>query len=155
MSMIGELRHVPPALLPALQDRATRKQTAETVMAADGISLDKAWNGLGYLLNGMVDQDPMGGKLLHGIDFGYGPPGLLSPEEVQQCAAELAAIEEQALRDAYDPKGMMVEDIYPTVWDRPEERDSNLVWLLETFRNVRAFYQDAAERGNAVLYFLS
>ena len=155
MSMMGELRHVPTTLLPALQDRATRKQTATTVMAGDGISLDKAWNGLHYLLNGLCDEDPMGGKLLHGIDAGYGPPGLLSPDEVQKCALELSAIDEQTLRDRYDPADMMVEEIYPTVWDRDEEREGNLDWLLATFRNVRAFYQDAAQQGNAVLYFIS
>jgi hypothetical protein len=155
MSMIGELRHVPAGLLPALEDRATRKQTAEAVMESEGLSLDKAWNGLGYLLGGLCEEDPLGGKPVRGVDTGYGPPGLLSPDEVQTCARELAAIDEEALRSAYNPKGMMAEDVYPTVWDREDERDSNLAWLLETFRNVREFYQEAARQGNAVMYFLS
>jgi hypothetical protein len=153
MSMIGELRQVPATLIPALEERATRKATAASVMDAAGLSLGKAWNGLGYLLNGLCDEDPMGGKPLRGVDAGYGPPGLLTPEEVQKCAHELAAIDEQVLRDRFDPKGMDSEDVYPNVWH--EEGDDNLDWLLETFRSVRAFYQEAAQRGDAVLYFLS
>jgi hypothetical protein len=157
MSMIGELRTVPAALLPALQgkDKAARVAAMTTVMDSDGVSLDKAWNGLGYLLGNFCTVDPMGGEPVFGVDPGYGPPGLLTPDEVRACARELAAIDERALRKAYDPEEMAADEIYPSIWDRAEERESNLTWLLEVFREVRTFYQDAAQRGDGVLYFLT
>lgn len=155
MSMIGELRQVPATLIPALQDRAKCKAVAETVMDSAGLSLDKAWSGLGYLLEGRCDVDPMGGAAVVEVDAGYGPPGLLTPDEVKACARDLTSIDEQDLRSAYDPEDMSSQDIYPGIWDREDEHESNLSWLLEAFREVRAFYQDAAQRGHGVLYFLT
>ena len=155
MSMIGELRQVPATLLPALADRAKQREAAKVVMESKGLSLDKAWNGLGYLLEGLCDEDPMGGDPLFGVETGYGPPGLRAPAAVATCALALAAIDERSLRDAYDPAAMTREDLYPRIWDREDERERNLTWLLEVFRSVRDFYQDAARRGHGVLYFLS
>jgi hypothetical protein len=155
MSMIGELRQVPAQLVPALEDRVQRREVARAVMASEGLSLDKAWSGLGFLLGGLCSEDPMGGQALHGVDSGYGPPELLVPEEVKACALELAGIDEPQLREAYDPSAMARENVYPNIWDRAGERERNLVWLLEAFRRVRDFYQDAARRGHGVLYFVS
>ncbi|MBC7973481.1 MAG: DUF1877 family protein [Myxococcales bacterium] len=153
--MIGELRQVPAGLVTALEDRARRREVAKVVMASEGLSLDRAWSGLGFLLGGLCAEDPMGGQVLHGVDSGYGPPELLVPEDVQACARELAALDEPTLREAYDPSAMARENVYPNIWDRPGERERNLAWLIETFRSVRDFYQDAARRGHGVLYFVS
>jgi hypothetical protein len=155
MSMIGELRQVPTELIPAFADEATQSSAAETVMESEGLSLGKAWNALDYLLRGRCAIDPMGGATIDEVDTGYGPPGLLTADEVRTCARELAAIDEQVLRDAYDPAAMAAEDIYPSIWDREDERASNLTWLLSVFREMRTFYAEAAERGHGVLYFLT
>jgi hypothetical protein len=155
MMMIGELRQVPARLVPALEDRVLRREAARVVMASEGLSLDKAWSGLGFLLGGLCSEDPMGGQVLHGVDSGYGPPELLVPEDVKVCALKLAELDELMLREAYDPSAMARENVYPNIWDRPGERERNLSWLLDTFRGVRDFYQDAAHRGHGVLYFVS
>jgi hypothetical protein len=155
MSMIGELRHVPAGLVPALEDRVRRREAAKTVMASEGMSLDKAWSALGFLLGGLCAEDPLAGHAMHGVDSGYGPPELLTPSEVAACALELAGIDERSLRDAYDPSTMARENVYPDIWSREEERERHLTWLLEVFRRVRDFYQDAARSGHGVLYFVS
>lgn len=155
MSMIGELRQVPATLIPALHDPAARKTALEAVMDSAGMSVDKAWDGLTALLELQCTNGPLEGVAVHGVDTGYGPPQLLTPEEVRQCARELSELGEDALREAYDPAGMTADGRYPDIWDREDEREQNLDWLLAVFREVRAFYQDAAQRGNGVLFFLT
>lgn len=155
MSMIGELRQVPATLIPAIHDKAARRTALEAVMDSAGLSVDKAWDGLTALLEFECTNGPLEGVPVVGVDTGYGPPQLVTPEEVQQCARELSAITEERLREAYDPDGMAADDRYPNIWDRADERESNLDWLLAVFRDVRAFYQDAAQRGNGVLFFLT
>ncbi len=155
MSMIGELRQVPATLIPALHDKAAGKTALEAVMDAAGLSVDKAWDGLTALLEFRCTNGPLEGVPVYGVDTGYGPPQLITPDEVRQCADELSALGEDELREAYDPQGMAADGRYPQVWDREEERAQNLDWLLAVFREVRAFYQDAAQRGNGVLFFLT
>ena len=71
MSMIGELRAVPANAFEALEAKATRKAALEQVMDADGTTLDKAWNGLWYLLELLCEIDPLGGEPLDWYDTGY------------------------------------------------------------------------------------
>ena len=155
MSMIGELRQVPATLVPALEDRVKRREAATMVMALDGLSLDKAWSALGFLLGGLCAEDSLTGHALHGVDSRYGPPEPLTPPEVAACALERARTDHGSLRDAYDPPTMVRGNVYPNIWNRVEERERNLIWLLEVFRRVRDFYQDAARSGRGMLYFVS
>jgi hypothetical protein len=155
MSMIGELRQVPATLIPALHDKAARKAALEAVMDSAGLTVDKAWDGLTGLLEFKCTNGPLEGVAVYGVDTGYGPPQLVTPDEVQLCARELSELSEDDLREAYDPDGMAADGRYPDIWDRADERDGNLDWLLAVFREVRAFYQDAAQRGNGVLFFLT
>lgn len=51
------------------------------------------------------------------------------------------------IRDRFDPEAMRREDVY-VVPDDVEE-------LVDAFRRLRAYYQDAASKGNGMLHFLS
>jgi uncharacterized protein DUF1877 len=151
MSMIGELRRVPAAQIGALNDAAIEK-----LQDGEGLSLDKAWDGLRYLLLGRCKPNPMeDGEVLDGGDCGYGPAQLLEPDEVRACARSLAAIDEAKLRAAFDPDAMVGAEVYPSIWDREAERAQNLEWLIGAFRDLRAFCQDAGEHGDAVMFYLT
>ncbi len=122
--------------------------------AAARLSLDKAWHGLHYLLCGHLDSTPsplgqviMGGTEIGDDEMGYGPARHFTPAEVANIAVELsAATLEAQMQGRFDPARMVNLDIYPGGWD-----SSGLRWLMDEFRNLRAFFVDASSHRAAVV----
>jgi hypothetical protein len=151
MSMNGELRQIPAAMMDELDD----EETVSGLMEGPGLSVGKAWNALHYLYCGESQAGESaisGGAPLDELDLdtGYGPPQVLTPAEVATYAAALAAQTDDELRAAYDPEAMKRERVYGCSGDDPGE----LEWLLGEARKVRAYYQDAAAKGAGMLQFL-
>ncbi len=118
------------------------------------LSLDKAWHGVHYLLCGHPEptDDALGSVILGGTeigddDFGYGPARYFDPNEVDGIAAELGrdALDDE-VAGRYEPARMTSLGLYPGGWE-----SSDGEWLLEAFRELRDFFQDAAGRGHAVV----
>lgn len=114
--------------------------------------VDKAWNGIHFLLTGRSRKGPdvlsmavYGGAAL---DLMNGTHALLSPEETKAVASALLRVSEKELRARFDPKAMERGDVYPDgLW-----QDTNaLDYLLSYYPNVVEFYTAVAGRGNAVL----
>ncbi|MFZ6725519.1 YfbM family protein [Undibacterium sp. MH2W] len=132
---------------------------AHTLLKAKGekaINLDKAWHGIHYLLNGtawevtsVAGQAILGGKEF-GTDMGYGPPRVLSTEEVKKLAKALSVVTSQQLSARYDPQVMEKMEIYPTIIWRREGTDA-LKWLLDDYAELSKFYRQAAEKEQAVI----
>ena len=127
---------------------------------ADGsIDVDKAWQGLHYLLTGTADQGE-GAKSLaifggeeFGPEIGLGPARFLTPAQVREVAAALASFSEAELRKNFNPQDMQAQEVYPdSIWVRDGEDALN--YLLENFWPLAQFYAEAAERGDAVLQWL-
>lgn len=123
----------------------------------DLISLEKAWHGLHFLLCGSAEpatgelaQAVLGGTEI-GADHGYGPARYLEPDAVRRIAATLGALSADELRRRYDAAAMEAAQVYPGGWDDAE----NVDWLLEAFQELARFYAGVADRGNAVLLYLS
>jgi hypothetical protein len=104
-----------------------------------GVSLEKAWHGLHYLLTGsaMEGEPPLnfileGGQPM-GEDDGYGPPRLFSPSEVQQIHAALSAIGDDELWSRFHAEDMTAQGVYPGIWDESEEdlREEYLTYFNE------------------------
>ncbi len=121
------------------------------------LEIDKAWHGLHFLLCGLPEGgDPpfglavLGGTAL-GDDLGYGPARYLIPTEVRDVATALAEVEADALAARFSAKALQDAEVYPGGW----ESDDCLAWLLDAYQSLRTFYQDAAERGNAALLYLT
>ena len=153
MSIIGELRQVPASLIPALQ---AKREIVDVVMQSRGLSLDKGWDGLRYLLDELCTDSPFGsGTTLRHGDCGYGPPVVLAPAEVATSAEQLAELDEQALRDAFAPEDMEAEGVYAAVWSSGDDDNASREWLVGLFGELRAFFIDAAHRNNGVLFFLT
>jgi hypothetical protein len=151
MSMSGEFRQVPASVIPELG----KEGAIDPVMDADGLSVEKAWDALRYMLQGHDCEPFTSGTALEYGDYGYGPPLLMSPAEVKACSTRLAAITDEDFTARYDPETMTSEKVYPAIWDREDEREQNLAWLLGVFRKLRAFYSDAAKCGDGVVFFLT
>ncbi len=118
------------------------------------LSIDKSWHGIHYLLCGAAEptsarlsQVILGGTEL-GDDFsGYGPARYFAVKETAAISAELnrGNLEAEMTR-RFDPAQMTKLGIYPNGWSGPDAQ-----WLVREFRNLRAFYADAATKGFAMV----
>lgn len=125
----------------------------------DLLDLDKAWHGLHYLLTGTAWQGDaplnflvLGGRPLENSDGGYGPARYFTPAETASIAAALTAISRPDFEARFDPAAMTRAEIYPTVWDRPDEQ--NATWLGETFEELTAYLARTAAAGHGLLVVL-
>ena len=124
--------------------------------AAKGISLDKAWHGLHYLLCGAGDPapGPLGQAVLGGAeigeDLGYGPARFFTAAATADLARALQAPGlEAAMHARFDPDAMESLGLYPGGWHANGDG-----WLIDAFRTLRDFYAAASAAGQAVVTVL-
>jgi hypothetical protein len=124
---------------------------------------DKAWHALDYLLDrigfpyGIVfgqhqmidDYDPDTAD--PDADWGYGPPGFLTPQEVREAAEALASMTAEDLLRGLDPAELTREGIYPAIWDDPNE----LEWITGYLPDIRVWFGAAAAAGDAMLCWIA
>jgi Domain of unknown function (DUF1877) len=117
-----------------------------------GLSLEKSWHSLHYLLTGAVGEapPPLGNAILGGTaigdDVGYGPARFLTPEQVREVAEALRCFNTKHMAERFDtmPSG----EIYAP----PDEDESED--LQHYFEQLVNYYTDAAARGNAMLLWI-
>jgi hypothetical protein len=120
----------------------------------NGLDLEKSWHVLHYLLTGKPAQapPPLGNAILGGEeigdDLGHGPARFLTPEEVRDVAASLAAVSKKDLAQRFDLQGMIEAKVYPV------RDDSELGLALDYFEHLSHYYADAAANGNAMLLYI-
>lgn len=168
--MYGEwLRVTPAQLARAKGDLAWAFDLAEQAGDDEGerepavaerrsFGTDKTWHALEYLLERggfpvsiifgeetFVDdpEDP-------DADWGYGAPQYLTPERVRQAAVALAALTEEALLGGVEQAELEREQIYPMVWDRPDE----LSWAISYLPDIKAYFAAAATSGDALICWI-
>ncbi len=159
MSMIGNFLQLTPAELDALI--ADPSQVESFIYPGGeesdaGIDVDKAWQGLHFLLTG----DPWGGAgplaqvVLGGVeigeDVGYGPARYITADEVRAAAAALGDLSSESFASRYDRAALQANNIYPDIWD-----EDGLEYLAAFFDELRDYFMDAAEKGNAMLKYLN
>jgi hypothetical protein len=91
------------------------------------------------------------GGLEMGDDLGYGPARGLTSGEVGKLAAALKAIPPDSLLERFDPAALTSAEIYPEIWDRPQEEDDTRGYVSEYYDQLRSFILDAAVEGEALL----
>jgi hypothetical protein len=157
MSMIGAVLPLRPAHLEQL--KANPAGVRGLIGAPGEVSLEKMWQALHFLLTGSAEdvQPPLGEAILGGTeigdDVGYGPARYLTPGQVQAIAAALRQLDREELRRRFKPATMTELDIYPMVWDEPEEE--LFEELMTYYGELAACYQAAATKGDAMLLSLS
>lgn len=159
MSMTGNLAQLTPADLEMIA--RDPKALGAMLERASTLSVDKMWNGLQFLLDAYVarntrapdllDQAVIGGDPV-GPDLGYGPAGVLQPDEVALLSEALTAIDGQLLREGFDAGKMKNHDTYPpSIWS---EGESVVHELMTAFVDLVAFYQQAASAGCGMATYL-
>jgi hypothetical protein len=121
------------------------------------IDLHKSWHCLHFLFTGRAegpDGTALGDAILGGVeiggeaaDTGYGPPRALLPSRVKSVAQALHAFPIDQKAQQFDSDAADKAGIYVAQHGAQE--------LREYFVHLRNFYDDAAQRGNAVLLWIS
>jgi hypothetical protein len=125
-----------------------------TEQAAEPLNIDKSWHGIHFLLTSSArgGKPPLSNAVLGGKEFGpdlgYGPPRYLTPDQVKEVVAGLDGITRETLRGRFNPQAMTKAEIYS--WNE-DEGEEGLEYFLTYYDRVRAYFQDAARKGNGML----
>jgi Domain of unknown function (DUF1877) len=84
------------------------------------------------------------------LEWGYGPPGILTPQEVRIAAEALVQLQPDDLIRGVDAADLDSAEIYPHVWDSPEE----LEWAVHLVPDIKEYFGVAATSGDAVLCWI-
>ena len=123
------------------------------------IDVDKAWHGIHACLTGGIDEvDTVLGQVVmggteFGEDGGYGPPRLVSADQVRAASAALDELGPGGFAEQLDLAELTRLGAYPGVWD--EDEDELRAWLGDGFDLLAATFRQAAAQGDAVLVLLS
>jgi hypothetical protein len=137
--------------------KSTQVEEQETRQPRKTFSLEKDWHVVHYALNGTAGGGEgaladavLGGKEIPDVEgvMGYGPLRYLEPERVQSVAHALAAVDPAQLLSRLDHRDAEAKGIYlahtlsnPADWS----------YFPKLFEDFRAFYDEAAYHGNAML----
>lgn len=161
MSMIGNFLQVTPAQLHALIGDPSAVESLiypDDEEATKSTDIDKAWHGIHFMLTGDAwgGDAPLCNVVLGGTelgdDVGYGPAHYIGVDDVRAVADALRDLPREELAKRFDAAAMSKNDIYPEIWD---DGDNALDYLLTWYESLRAYYFDAASKGNAMLKYLT
>ncbi|MFE9425143.1 YfbM family protein [Kitasatospora sp. NPDC006697] len=173
MSMIGEYARLTPGeLARAFQDPQWASEYVHELMETDPqadadpdgpaagqprcLDTDKAWGLLHWLLERAgFPLDIVNGEagLPGADDWGYGPPGYLTPEQVATAAAALAALPGERLVAGVTDAELPAAELYPS--SGPSETAEMLRYALEHYRALTGYFAAAARDGHAMLLWIS
>ena len=115
------------------------------------LHIDKDWQALHWLLTGTEwEGDPplnfiiMGGTEIGDIDVGYGAARAFTSVQTREIHEALAQISTVTLLSRYNAQAM--SDLYPGVWDRPDEQAINRADLAFTYDNLKRFIAQAVSQ---------
>ena len=167
--LLEQLRQLEERALLKRVEELTEDETAETcdldkmwdVLRAEVCDLDKMWDALHFVLTGdtlsdTADHDPLS-EAVCGSDFLLTQEmhvGGIPARRVKEIAQALHEVDFAARLAALQMSDFAAAEIYPNIWDRPEEEDDIRAELQECFADLQAFYDNAAEQGNAVLVMI-
>lgn len=126
------------------------KMPGQTQDERDGLSLEKSWHSLHYLLTGVVGEalPPLGNAILGGTtigdDVGFGPARFLTPQQVGEVADALSSFNSKDLAERFN--SMPSGEIYAS------EDDFEDIRLY--FEQLVRYYTNAAAEGSAMLLWV-
>lgn len=163
MSMILYLKSATESQISSLlKDPATIEDFLDMEESSDYFELDKAWHGIHFLLTNSAwkGAEPLcylvcGGEEIGDIDVGYGPARALTSKQTAAFASELNKIDEAEFRRRFNPRQMMANDIYPSIWDRPIEKDDTYGFLCGYLSELKEFLEEACKNGQGIIVWMS
>lgn len=129
--------------------------------ADEAMDVDKAWQAIHFALTGraqpgdepdLLDAVVFGGEPVGEEDMGYGPVRCLEAETVKRLAEALRAIEPQTLGERFDWEAMRACGVYPVA--DGADAENFRAYVLDCYRELRVFFERAAQRGKCLLLYL-
>lgn len=165
---LEQLRQLEERALLERVEELTEDETAETcdldkmwdALHAEVCDLDKMWDALHFVLTGdtlsdTADHDPLSEAVCGSVFLARQMHvGGIPARRVKEIAQALHEVDFAARLAALQMSDFAAAEIYPNIWDRPEEEDDIRAELQECFTELQAFYDNAAEQGNAVLVMI-
>jgi hypothetical protein len=149
---------MPPDMQNVLQNLNQSSKAYSDQDNFPALDLAKNFNAIHFILDGsayeitsIAGQAIFGGQEI-GENLGYGPARFLTSEEVKVVATELAQISEADFRAKFDPVALKEEAIYPYSMGEITKDEGDI--LAYYYNDLVNYYQDAAQRGNAMLLYL-
>lgn len=161
--MYGYFHQVTPQRLAELLDEPAlvQEELYPDEGSAERCDIEKTWNAIEFTLTLLAQQGHFPEDSVYfkdpvriGPPLVYDPAEYWTPEEVGQLAEQFSQITDELFRDAYAPALMAEYHVYPDVWDREDEAEENFQWIRGYFREMTAYFQQAAAAGNAMLQYL-
>ena len=124
------------------------------------VDVDKAWHAIHVALTGGGDEvdTPLGlvvlGGTAFGEDGGYGPPRLLTAEQVRVASEALDELGPGGFAEHLDIAELARLQAYPSVWDEADD-DELRSWLGDGFDLLAATFRRATADGSAMLIMLT
>ena len=165
MSIIGSYIAVSETVARSFIYR--QSSISDYIMAHDDadncIDIDKAWHAIYYLLTSSAHPEedtgaaakavPLGSGIEIEDDFGYGPPRLLTSDEVKEIDALIKSINSADLRKRFELNEMINAEIYP-LGGFEENPDEFFDYVYGKFVQLQGFYRSAAEKDMTVIFYL-
>ncbi|WP_172194971.1 YfbM family protein [Saccharibacillus qingshengii] len=159
MGMIGYLKRVTEQALSSLIHGGQDLYAYIHGEQGEELDLDKAWQGLHYLLcgdpyggEGPLFDAIMGGKPLNPEEESEIIVRYLTPDEVRNVASALESVGPAELAKGFEPDDMNEAGVYPSPdWNEEGELD----YLLGYYEPMREHYRAAAAAGEGMLLYVS
>jgi hypothetical protein len=125
----------------------------EDVEPPNSLDVDKAWQGLHFLLTGhpWEGDPPLALAVLGGTDLETEDDEItiryLTPDQVRRVADALRVTPRSQLEVNFHPAALKAADIYPSLGTRPEDQE----YVLSYYDELVTFYNAAADRGDGVV----
>lgn len=123
------------------------------------LDIDKSWHLIHFLIagqswggQGAIADAVLGGEEITDTDAGYGPFRYLLPDQVRATAKELSSLSAAELWGRFDAGAAAAAEIYPQPWTG---EDPEREYITRNYEELRRFYSDAAESGDAMLLYIS
>jgi len=168
MGMHGYLHRVPADRLDELLAHPERIEAelmpvddeGEPCLSKTTETVEKAWNAIEFILDRLAQAGkiPWIGPLAEGestgIEFDYGDCWYRTPDEVRDLAATFEGITKEEFRTGYTPEAMAKHGVYPSIWDRVDEREENFEYVWQWYGIMVDHYRQAAAHGEGMLLYL-
>jgi hypothetical protein len=120
------------------------------------LDIDKSWQTIHFLLtDDLWDTSTLLGKAILGgrdigEDQGYGPARILDTPEVAKIAEALEMISAEEMQRRFDVRKLQKAAVYC-----PPHDDGDATYYLNYFSKLKAYYAEAACKGNGMLLMMS
>jgi hypothetical protein len=141
-------------------DEALLDAPANVHNVAIPFDLDDQWQAIHFLLTGAAEAtaDPLSiivGRFEKiGRDQGFGPAWIIPAERIIAADAALSELDDDTLRERYDPKAMVRANVYSAKL-LAEDGPGGLDFVMDDVERLRSFLSEGAARGLAALAMIN